>query len=405
MTTKAQVIIGTSILLDIAVALFIIRFFHPAALLVLPPSQALVVFASWFLWKPVDGALKQRLLARAARHRSSFIDAVVIGIVGSVGKTTTKELLKCVLQDLKPMATPEHVNTELGVAAWLLKQRPENGDQKVFIVEMGAYRKGEIATLCRMAQPTIAVVTALGSDHLALFGSEEAIVDANAEILAALPKDGHAFLLGDSIATKQLKKRVSCPVTIAGSADATEIRDTDRGLTIESQGSRFTVALHGQHNAGNALLAIAVARSMGINDERIRELLAGYRGSGHTFHLKKERGVLILDDTYNVSPLSFKAALDWSKSRPERPRVLLTSGLLETGPDEKRFLLDLGKAAKTSVDRVVFITAAGADDFAKGFGKTVEMLSSAAPVTDDAVLVCVGRMPPSTIQKLLPNDR
>ncbi len=407
MTAKLLVIIGTSILLNAVAALIIVRLLHPVILLLLPPSQSLFVLASWLLWKPLDALLKRRLLSMAADHRATFHDATVIGIVGSVGKTTTKELLKCVLQDLKPITTPEHVNTELGVASWLLKI-PPRGElaawhaKPLLIVEMGAYKKGEISVLSKIAQPTIAVVTALGSDHLALFGSEEAIVDANAEILDALPANGHVFLLGDNDSAKSLKKRAVCAVTIAGSSDATEIRDTDRGLTFESQGARFTVALHGKHNAGNTLLAIAVARSMGIKDERIRELLAGYRGSAHTFHLKKERGVLILDDTYNVSPLSFRAALDWAKARPERPRVLLTSGLLETGSTESMFLAELGTAAKTSVERVVFTTPAGTDAFAKGFGNPVESLTNAVPVPDDALLVCVGRMPPSAIQQLLP---
>lgn len=402
-TPKALLLCGTSALLTAfaAYALLTLRW-HAALPLVIVLQPAFLMIA-WLLWKPVDHILKQRVHSRAAAHRATFPDATIIGIVGSVGKTTTKELLKCVLRDLQPMTTPEHVNTELGVAAWFVRQRPETRDRTLFIIEMGAYRRGEIATLCRIAQPTIAVVTALGSDHLALFGSEEAIVDANAEILDALPRDGHAFLLGDNDATKNLQKRARCPVTIAGSSDATDIRDTDRGLTFESQGSRFTVALHGMHNASNALLAIAVARSMGIKDERIRELLASYRGSAHTFHLKKERGVLILDDTYNVSPLSFRAALDWAASRPERPRVLLTSGLLETGSDEARFLQELGSAATTSVERVVFTTDAGRKTFADAFGAPVELLaSSCEPINDDGLLVCVGRMPPSAIQQLLP---
>lgn len=401
-TAKALLIVVTAFVLTVAL---VSGATLAKTLLLLPlifVIQPFVVLCAWMLWKPLDYVLKGRLLSNAAAHRATFVEPTVIGIVGSVGKTTTKELLKCVLADLSPVTTPEHVNTELGVAAWLTKNVPPNAQKPLLIVEMGAYRSGEITTLCRVAQPTVAVVTALGSDHLALFGSEEAIVDANAEILDALPKDGRAFLLGDSAAAKGLKQRTKVPVTIAGSADATEIRETDRGLTLESQGSRFSVALHGKHNAGNALLAIAVARSMGIKNERIRELLAGFRGSSHTFHLRKERGVLVLDDTYNVSPLSFRAALDWAKGRSERPRVLLTSGLLETGAAEDSFMEVLGAAAKKSVERVVFTTESGKNAFATSFGKPVESLGSAQPVADDGLLLCVGRMPLSTIQKLLP---
>lgn len=400
-TAKAILIAGTSFVLTLAAAAACLLMHSIVATPLLFLLQPLIVFVAWLLWKPVDTALRRRMFRWAARNRQKFKNVQVIGIVGSVGKTTTKELLRHVLASLYPTATPEHVNTELGVAQWFISV---GENVPVVIVEMGAYRAGEIALLSSIMQPTIAVVTALGSDHLALFGSEEAIVDANAEILDAIPASGHVFLLGDNDSAKNLKKRSKAAVTIAGSADATEIRDTDRGLTFDSNGTRFTVALHGMHNVGNTMLAIAVARHMGIPDDLIREALARFRPSAHTFHLKTERGVTILDDTYNVSPLSFKAAIDWAKGRPERPRTLLTSGLLETGASEDAFLQDLGKAAKKHIERVVFTTKNGADAFAKTFGPVEVLDSNTKAVTDDSLLVCIGRMPLSTIQQLLPNQ-
>ncbi len=403
LTTKALLLMATAFLLTGVTAYACFFQLRILLLPLIPVLQPIFLLVSWILWRPLDWFLKQRLLSRAARRRSTLKDSTVIGIAGSVGKTTTKELLKCVLADLSPITTPEHVNTELGVSAWMLRNVPRKTKKPFLIVEMGAYRKGEIALLCRIAQPTVGVVTALGSDHLALFGSEEAIVEANAELLDALPKDGTLFLLGDSKPTKALAKRAECAVITAGSADTENVRETDRGLTIESDGSRFNIALNGLHNVGNVMLAVAVARHFGIQDERIRELLASFRGAAHTFRVRTERGVTILDDTYNVSPLSFRAALDWTKSRSERPRVLLTSGLLETGKDEARFLNELGTAAKKSVDRVVFTVAHGAKEFEAGYGKQVEILGSETkPVQDDSLLICVGRMPLFTIQKLLP---
>ncbi len=406
-TTKAKLIVLTTIVLDVALAALLLRPYPPIAftLPVLPALQAPVMFISWLLWKPVDAVLKGRVLGAGRARRNSLVDATVIGIVGSVGKTTTKELLKCVLADRSPFVTPEHVNTEMGVAQWLVNTVPANAVKPLLIVEMGAYRKGEIALLGRIAQPTIAVVTALGSDHLALFGSEEAIVDANAEIFEALPEGANVFLYGDNERTTALANRTHRPTFTVGAKDLQDLRETDRGLAFDCFGTRFNVALHGRHNAANVALALLVANSLGITPERMRELLAAFRPTQHTFHLKKERGVTILDDTYNVSPLSFRAALDWAKARPERPRVLLTSGLLETGAAENDFLRELGAAANASVERVVFTADAGKDVFAKAFGKPVESLADAKPVTDDALLLCVGRMPLSHIQKLLPADR
>lgn len=397
-TTKALLIVSTTIFLTLLAAFQLHFFLIPF----LPALQPAFLIVSWLAWKPVDHYMKRRLLRRAAAHRATFHNETVIGIVGSVGKTTTKELLHSVLTDFRPFTTPEHVNTELGVAAWLLKNVPANSKHPLLIVEMGAYKKGEITTLCTVTKPTIAVITALGSDHLALFGSEEAIIDANAEILNALPTNGHVFLLGDNTTTKSLRQRAHHPTTIVGSTDAEQIRDTDRGLTFEQSGTRFTVALHGRHNVGNTLLTIGVARHLGVTHERIRELLAGFRGTHHTFHLRKERGILILDDTYNVSPLSFRAVLDWAKERPERPRVLLSSGLLETGSHEQTFMRELGTTAKSCIERAIFTTASGTDAFAETFGP-VEILKKNTPrIPDDALLLCVGRMSPTTIQRLLP---
>lgn len=402
-TTKAILLVLTALALDAIASFASTNGPWLFAMPLLPACQSVALLLAWLLWKPADAVMKKRLLAKAAARRATFEGATVIGIVGSVGKTTTKELLKCLLADKNPIVTPEHVNTELGVAAWLLRNVPAGAKNPFLIVEMGAYRKGEIATLCRVARPTAAVVTALGSDHLALFGSEDAIVDANAEIFDALPGDGNVFLLGDNERTAALESRTHRPTYTVGAGDAKDLRETDRGLAFDILGMRFNAALHGTHNVGNAVLALTVANAYGIAPERLRELLAGYRGAPRTFHLRTERGITILDDTYNVSPLSFRAALDWAKGRTERPRVLLTSGLLETGSEEARFLRELGAAAKAGVERVVFTTDAGRNAFADGFGGPVELLGpSTQRVTDDGLLVCVGRMTPATIQRLLP---
>jgi len=411
-TGKAVTVTILSLLISTGVTFAAVRGVLLPIVLLLQP---LWVLLAWLILKPLDMILKRRIMRSASVFRASLKNVTVIGIAGSVGKTTTKELLKTVLADLHPLSTPAHVNTEMGVAQWLLAQ---NRDAKLLIVEMGAYKKGEIALLCDIAQPTIGVMTALGSDHLALFGSEEAIVEANAELIEALPKDGMAYLNGDNDAARSLSTRSSCPVVIAGnSADATlraiDIEEKDDGLyfhwhrtgqtTPHQQQSKAFIPLHGKHNISNIFLAIAVARGLGVSDDRIRELLATFRPVAHTFNVRMESGILLLDDTYNISPLSFRAALDWAAKQKQRPRVLLTSGLQETGAREETFLTELGKKASTCVERVVFTTKVGADTFAKAFGKPVEILhSGTACVSSGSVLLAVGRLPLSTVQRLLP---
>jgi hypothetical protein len=187
--TSKAIAIGTAsflitLILSIITGPFLL--FSPIILLL----QPLIVFIVWLLFLPLDRFLKYKHFARATAIRDSWENATVIGIAGSVGKTTTKELLKHLLSDLSPIATPEHVNTEMGVAQWMQREQSAMREKSIVIVEMGAYRTGEIALMCSFARPTIGVMTALGSDHLALFGSEQAIIDANAELLQALPTDG-----------------------------------------------------------------------------------------------------------------------------------------------------------------------------------------------------------------------
>lgn len=407
-TKKSLMVTGLALFLALCLSLLgTLSAFSPLVILLIQP---LVVIAAWALLLPVDRAMKGRVFRLAGTKRGAMKDVTVIGIAGSVGKTTTKELLKCVLRDLQPLVTPDHVNTEMGVAQWLINQhsRLTTHDSRLFVIEMGAYRRGEIALMCEYAKPTIGVVTALGSDHLALFGSEEAIVDANAELLRALPEDGHAFLYADNDATRSLADQTPCIVTLAGMHDtanikAENIRQTDGGLEFRIANSEFRIGLHGLHNIGNILLAVAVARHLGIPDKRIAELLQTFTPLTHSFHVRKERGVLVVDDTYNSSRLSIRAALDWAKDRKERQRVLLLSDLLETGKAEDAFLEELGALAAQSVDRVILTSAKGKAAFEKGYGKEVSVMTKNPDrTTEGDLLLAIGRMPLSSIQKLLP---
>lgn len=399
-TMKARLIVALTACIEIIVGMTLLYlqtfYLHQEmiiAIFLLMPAivvlQCIPVLCVWVLLKPVDYILKKRVMDRAMKLRSQLKNVTVIGIAGSVGKTTVKELIAHLTQDLHPLVTPSHVNTEMGVAQWIINNQSMYVGARhavpLLIVEMGAYRKGEIALLCRIAQPTIGVMTALGSDHVALFGSEEAIVEANGELIESLPATGHAFFYGNNDGCKQLAKKSPCAVTIA---------EVDAPIKHP---------LNGRHNNYNIALAVAVAKYLGITDKRIGELLATFKPQAHTFNVKTERGVTLVDDTYNISPLSLGAALDWAADRKDRPRVLLTSGLQETGADENRYLTELGTKASRSVERVIFTDAHGSKVFAKAFGKPIEILNKDTErVTAGSALLAVGRMPPATVQRLLP---
>ena len=407
-TRKAMMVTTLSFMLSMATVYA--TFFTNNGTLWLPliaVGQPAFVIMAWAALLPLDGFLKRKVMRRAADMRATFPELQVIGIAGSVGKTTTKELIHHLLQDLHPITTPAHVNTEMGVAQWLTNQlKTENSKLKtLLIVEMGAYREGEIALLCDIAQPTIGVLTALGSDHLALFGSEEAIRRANTELILSLPEDGQAFILATDEDSKNIAAQSPCPAVLVGpegEKKPEKIEAKKDGLHVTVDGNVLHLPLQGVHNAQNLMLAVSVARHLGVSWDRIRDLLPSFRAASHTFSVYEEQGVTILDDTYNISFLSFEAALRWAKDRTERPRVLVTNGLLEVGDLEHEYHAKLGEIANGCIEHAVFLNGQAAKAFGETFKGEVTTLENTEKVPKGSVLLCIGRMPLSVIHRLLP---
>jgi len=422
-TRKAQVLIGSSLLLTLLIAYALLALSlsngrpTPYALLlpIIIILQAPLLFISWTLFKPVDHFLKKRIMDRAKALRAQHPSLTVIGITGSVGKTTTKELLAHILQDQNPLVTPEHVNSEMGVSQWLIQklERWQESDALrptpyALIIEMGAYRRGEIATLCDIAKPNLGIVTFIGNQHIALFGSQEELCEAKGELIAALPEDGHAFLNGDSSMCAQLRAKAACPVTTVGTGgpgdlEAFEIEETPRGIRFRVGETMFDLPLHGTHNVTNVLLAIAVAEHLGIERQDIAQKLRTFSPPKQTFEVRQQSGVTVLDDTHNASPASFRAAIDWARTQPAQKKILLSSGLIELGQAQDTTHTELGALASGVFDAAVFLDKKSAKYFEKGLKKNVEILSKNTQKVDaGSLLVCEGRMSPSTIQKLLP---
>lgn len=410
-TTKARILLGGTLVLDamLAVALSLLPagpFFLP----LLAIAQAACFACAWAAFLPVDRLMKRRILTAAKALREAHPELTVIGITGSVGKTTTKELLAHVLRDRQPLFTPAHVNSDVGVAQWILKHLPADPlpARTPLIVEMGAYRIGEIAALCAFVQPSLGIVTFIGNQHLALFGSPEALLEAKGELLRALPADGRAFLNGDCERCRGMTRFCACPVTVVGtggSADleAYDIEETPTGIRFSVGGLPFALPLHGTHNIANALLVVAASEFLGLERGEIARRVATFRPPHRTFEMRTERGVTILDDTHNASAESFKAAIAWAKTQPFERKILLTSGIIELGEEHERTHRELGGLAADVFDDVLFLDDRTAPFFAEGYGKPLSPLSKApSPVPAGSLLVCIGRMAPSVIKRLLP---
>ena len=283
-------------------------------------------------------------LQKIARYWRRKLDLRVIGITGSVGKSTTKEMASEVLSTrYRTLKSPGNLNNEIGLPLTLLRLSP---GYQCAVLEMGFYVPGEIAFLCDLAQPQVGVVTNVGTVHAERAGSQEAIARGKAELVQALPPapEGVAILNFDDPWVRRMEEKTKARVFFYGlSREAHLWADNVVGLGLE--GIRFRlhyagetlhvkIPLIGRHSVHTALRAAAVGLTEGMNWQEILEGL----NQGHTqlrlAAVRSETGALLLDDTYNASPESMLAALNLLDELDGR-KVAVLGDMLELGPYER----------------------------------------------------------------------
>lgn len=377
-------------------------------LILLPYLVPVFLSAAWAIFWPIDRFMKKRVMEKARQVRAKHTDVTVIGVTGSVGKTTTKELLACVLQDLKPMVTPAYVNSEIGVAQWLIQQSSSLTAHRsqLLIAEMGAYKRGEIATMCRYVQPTIGVVTAVSEQHVALFGSLQNVFEAKSELIRSLPPNGHAYLNGDNALARKMLEVSPAPVTIVGTGgnadvEAFEIEETPTGIRFRALNVVFDVPFFGTHNVTNILLALSVGVDLGVQPLRMREHLKSFAPPSKTFHVRTQDGVRILDDTHNSSAAGIKAAIAWAKTQPEKRKTLVMTGLIEMGEMQAPAERQLGLLASGVFDQIIVLDPMSAKHMREGGATSAQTSVMTSSVHSGDLLVCVGRIPTIVLQRIL----
>lgn len=282
-------------------------------------------------------------LQTIARFWRSRLDVVVVGITGSVGKSTTKELVAEVLSYRYPTLKNEgNYNNEIGLPITILGLT--SGHQRA-VLEMGFYVPGEIKFLCEIARPKIGVITNIGTVHAERAGSQDAIARGKAELVESLPPDGMAILNYDDPLVRDMAKKTKAQIMYYGlSPEADLWADQVEGLGLE--GIRFRlhygeemlylrVPMLGRHSVHTALRAAAVGLADGLDWE---EIVSGLR-FGHMqlrlMAVRSSRGALLLDDTYNASPQSTLAALNLLEELDGR-KIAVLGDMLELGPYERQ---------------------------------------------------------------------
>jgi UDP-N-acetylmuramoyl-tripeptide--D-alanyl-D-alanine ligase len=313
-------------------------------------------------------------LQRLATAWRRGLDAQVIGVTGSTGKTSTKDLLLAVLKShRKVLASRANFNTEIGLPLELLAAP---AGTEVLVLEMGMRGAGQIAELARIAEPDVGVIVSVGPVHVELLGSVEAVVAAKSELIAALEPGATAVIpAGEPLLAGHLRDDLRT-VTFGPhpDADIRLIAEDGGTLTIEAHRERLvlTVDFTQAHLRRNMLAAIGAAVAVGVRPEGHVELELS-PGRGQRFELAV--GATLIDDCYNANPMSMGAALadlaaTAAAAGTERRKVAVLGDMLELGPEERDYHEALGRQAREEgVDVLVAVgplAAHAADAFGAG---------------------------------------
>lgn len=294
-------------------------------------------------------------IARGERNR---LDCKVVGITGSVGKSTTKEMVAKVLSgEYRVSKTPENHNNDIGMPMAILAM-PE--DTQIAVLEMGMNHFGEIAYLSQIAKPDVAVIVNIGTMHIEHLGSMEGILQAKLEILEGLEADGKIVLNGDDSLLWNLHKTLAGVIYFGVNNSqcgvlASNVVAEEGSLCFDVKTSGGTVAiklpLEGQHYVPDALAAIAVGQLFRIPNQTIGESLADFRNMKGRQEIYEAGGYTIIQDCYNAGPESMAAALDVLSSKTGR-RIAVLGDMLELGVCAQAEHYRVGRLAAEKADLI-----------------------------------------------------
>ncbi|MBI2552602.1 UDP-N-acetylmuramoyl-tripeptide--D-alanyl-D-alanine ligase [Candidatus Uhrbacteria bacterium] len=332
------------------------------ALLATELFQPFIVLGVFALAYTPNIFLHHYFISRARKKISAHKNLIVIGITGSYGKTTTKEFLAHILsKKFKVLKTPAHINVDTGVARVILRDlKPEH---EIFIVEMGAYKRGEIKKICDLVRPQYAVLTGLSDQHLALFGSLKALVEAKFELVEAiLGPSGHIIANADSEPlVQEFKRRRIMPVWYGIRSHAARFKPADilygeKGTAFTLHGVKFTVPCIGTAALNNLLGAIGAAVELGLHIKDIAPLIHDLPTVPHTMEPKQgPHGALIIDDTYNANTEGVLAALHDLQYFTRAKKIFVFKEIIELGERAQEDHTAIAKAAAHAADYVMLI--------------------------------------------------
>jgi len=324
-----------------------------------------IVYIANIINIPIEKSIANHFKKKALKKLKNMNNMKVIGITGSYGKTSSKNILNDILNvKFNSFPTPKNFNTPLGLIITINNHLDKFND--LFIAEMGAFKKGEIKELCDLVHPTYGILTKVGTAHMDSFGSQKNIQEGKFELIESLPADGIGILNGDDELqlSYKLKNKVKTVWIGIDNKDvdvrACNIKLAHTGTTFDvifkddPKEYKFETKLLGKVNVYNILAGIALGNELGISKEQLIVGVKKVKSVEHRLELKKYLNINIIDDAYNSNPVGSKMALEVLAMMPGK-KIVVTPGMIEMGEEQDKINETFGEQIASSADHVILV--------------------------------------------------
>ena len=327
---------------------------------IVPLLLPLVVFLAYFITWPLERLISKSYIKKAKKKLSERQNLKVIGITGSYGKTSVKNILSTILSSkFKICPTPASYNTPLGLAKTILSNLRE--DDEIFIAEMGAKQIGDITELCDMVCPEIGIITGIGNQHFLTFGNIDNIVKTKSELAEFVSnKNGKLFINTDGALAKSVSEKFANSIAVSlenNVFNISKIETTKNGSTFEisynGKKKKCKTILLGKHNISNIVLASTVALELGLTLDEIADGIEKLHTVSHRLEIiKSSSRYMIIDNSYNSSVQGSEASLE-VLSKFDGQKFVITPGLVELGKEQFNANFEFGRAMSKVCDYVI----------------------------------------------------
>lgn len=324
-----------------------------------------IIMISIIINKPVEKMVYLSYKNKAVKKLKEMKNLKVIGITGSYGKTSSKNIISDILNvKYNALPSPKNFNTPYGLIITVNNHLDKFDD--ILIAEMGAYKVGEIKELCDLVRPKYGILTKIGTAHIEIFGSQENIQKGKFELIESLPHDGIGVLNGDDELQVSYNLKNDCKVLWIGIENkdvdvrATDIKTSNKGTTFnvifkgDKKKYELTTKLLGYNNIYNILASLALSKEFGLTIDQMKKAVLGVKSVEHRLELRPAGNITYIDDSYNSNPVGSKMALEVLKDMPGL-RIVMTPGMVELGNESYELNKKFGTYMKDTTDVVILV--------------------------------------------------